>query len=233
MALGSNQRHVGISRWHTGADYTGDVPRISAPTIAEHRSRQLAALLDAARDLVAEQGPAALTLTTLARRAGLSRPGVYEYFRSREELVAAIVEDELPRAAERIRQALDAAGPGLAKQIHAYVHTQAEMMGNPRHAAVIALAVQALPAIDVQRILDGHGVLVTPLADVLAGAGIPDPRLRAELIQAVVDAAGRHVQHQGSTTDTDAIVDIVVEQIMHGLASAKPGRRRRTATPPA
>ena len=206
------------------------MPRISAPTVAEHRSRQLAALLDAARDLVAEQGPAALTLTTLARRAGLSRPGLYEYFRSRQGLVAAVVEDELPRAAERIRQALHEAGTDLAAQIHAYVHVQVEMMCDPRHAAVSALAVQALPAADVQRILGGHGVVVTPLADVLAGAGIPDAALKAEFVQAVVDAAARRIQHDGATAG--GIVDTAVAQILHGLTPVRSPRRRRTATPP-
>ncbi|MBG0566634.1 TetR/AcrR family transcriptional regulator [Actinoplanes aureus] len=212
------------------------MPRISAPTVAEHRSRQLAALLDAARDLITEQGPTALTLTALARRTGLSRPGLYEYFRSREELVTAIVEDELPRAAERIREALRDAGPDLAAQIRAYVYTQAEMMGNPRHAAVSALAVQALPATHIQRILDGHGVIVTPLADALTRAGIPDAELRAELVQAVVDAAGRRIQQQDPGTDsatagTAAVVDAAVAQILHGLTPAKPPRRRRNPPP--
>jgi AcrR family transcriptional regulator len=206
------------------------VPRISAPTVAEHRSRQFAALLDAARDLVAEQGPAGLTLTALARRAGLSRPGVYEYFKSRNEVVAAIVEDELPRAAEHIRQVLHDAGPDLAAQIHAYVQAYAEMMRNPRHAAVMALALQALPTTDVQRILDGHAVLVTPLVDLFASAAIPEPRLRAELAQAMVEAAGRRIYIDGTTADVTAIIDTVVGQILHGLASTRPprhGRKRR------
>jgi AcrR family transcriptional regulator len=206
------------------------VPRITAPTVAEHRSRQLAALLDAARDLVAEQGPAALTLAALARRAGLSRPGLYEYFRSREGLVAAIVEDELPRAAERIEQALHEAGPDLATQIRAYVHVQVEMMRDPRHATISALAVQALPATDVNHILERHGVVVTPLADVLARAGIPDAGLRAELVQAVVDAVARRVPHEGGTASTDALVDTAVTQILHGLTPAQPPRRPRTTT---
>jgi AcrR family transcriptional regulator len=208
------------------------VPRISAPTVAEHRSRQLAALLDAACDLITEQGPAALTLTALARRTGLSRPGLYEYFRSREELVTAIVEDELPRAAQRIRETLRDAGPDLATQIRAYVRAQAEMMGNPRHAAVSALAVQALPATHVQRILDGHGVITAPLADALTRAGIPDAELRAEFVQAVVDAAGRRIQQQDPGTGTAGIIDTAVTQILYGLTPAKPSRRRN-ASPPA
>ena len=56
--------------------------------MAEHRANRLRALLDAGREIVATEGAEALTLASLARRVGLSRPSLYEYFRSREELVA-------------------------------------------------------------------------------------------------------------------------------------------------
>ncbi|HEX2312387.1 MAG TPA: helix-turn-helix domain-containing protein, partial [Thermomonospora sp.] len=82
------------------------MPRISAPTIAEHRARQWRALLDAAGALVAEQGPQALSLAALARRVGLSRPGLYEYFPSRDDLVAALVEERLPRWTARVADAV-------------------------------------------------------------------------------------------------------------------------------
>lgn len=206
------------------------MPRISAPTVAEHRSRQLATLLEAARELVVEQGSAALTLTALARRVGVSRTGLYEYFRSRESLVAAIVEDELPRAVERIHRALREASPDLATQIRAYVHAQVEVICDPRHAAVSALAVQALPAAHIRHILEGHGVMVTPLAGVLTRAGIPDAELRAELVQAVVDAAGRRIQQEGPTAGA-AVIDTAVAQILHGLQPVKPPRRRGAAEP--
>jgi AcrR family transcriptional regulator len=86
------------------------VPKISEATVAEHRARQLRTLLDAARALVAEEGIEALSLAELARRVGLSRPSLYEYFRSKDDLVAAIVEAELPRWASLVEEALR--GPG-------------------------------------------------------------------------------------------------------------------------
>ncbi len=57
------------------------MPRISADTVAEHRANRLRALLDAGREIVATEGAEALTLASLARRVGLSRPSLYEYFR--------------------------------------------------------------------------------------------------------------------------------------------------------
>lgn len=49
-----------------------------------------AALLAAARELVAESGPEALTVVSVARRAGLNRSTAYQHFKSRDELVRAV-----------------------------------------------------------------------------------------------------------------------------------------------
>lgn len=49
-----------------------------------------ATLLEAARDLVSESGPEALTVSAVARRAGLNRSTAYQHFRDRQELVEAV-----------------------------------------------------------------------------------------------------------------------------------------------
>jgi AcrR family transcriptional regulator len=49
-----------------------------------------AALLSAARELVAERGPEALTVVAVAKRAGLNRSTAYQHFRSREQLIRAV-----------------------------------------------------------------------------------------------------------------------------------------------
>lgn len=49
-----------------------------------------AALLAAAKELVAEDGLDALTVVAVAKRAGLNRSTAYQHFRQREELVDAV-----------------------------------------------------------------------------------------------------------------------------------------------
>lgn len=49
-----------------------------------------AALLRAARELVADRGMEALTIVAVAQRAGLNRSTAYQHFRSREDLVDAV-----------------------------------------------------------------------------------------------------------------------------------------------
>ncbi|MEK8226875.1 helix-turn-helix domain-containing protein [Oerskovia sp. M15] len=78
------------------------MPRISAPTVAEHRAAQMRVLLDAARSLLAETGRPP-TFSALAERAGLARPSLYQYFRSADDLLLAMVEDVFPGGPLRSR----------------------------------------------------------------------------------------------------------------------------------
>ncbi|MEU0559297.1 helix-turn-helix domain-containing protein [Dactylosporangium maewongense] len=75
------------------------MPRINAATVAEHRAQQRLALLAAARDVLLEEGYAALSFAALANRTGLARPTVYSYFTTKDDIVLALCEAELPLVA--------------------------------------------------------------------------------------------------------------------------------------
>jgi AcrR family transcriptional regulator len=191
------------------------VPRISAATVAEHRANQLRTLLDAARDLVAEQGADALTLAELARRVGLSRPSLYEYFRSREDLVNAILSDELPRWGETLAEAVRGAS-GLTEQVEAYLRAQVRIVADGRHRAAVLLAAHALPEASRAQIRDAHERLLAPLTDALAAAGVPEPDLRAHLVHGMVEAAA-HRMTPGDTVRNEEVLAALLAQALHGL----------------
>ncbi|MEU4744714.1 helix-turn-helix domain-containing protein, partial [Actinosynnema sp. NPDC023658] len=138
------------------------MPRISADTLAQHRANRLRDLLDAGRDIVTSEGASALTLASLARRVGLSRPSLYEYFRSREELVAAIVCDELPGCGRRLTDAVRSA-VGVEAKVEAYLRTGLEIVADGGHSAVVSLSTHALPEAARARIRGEHDKLLTPL----------------------------------------------------------------------
>src|ERR1044071_5681440 len=77
------------------------MPRIDAPTVAEHRANQERALLDAARAVLLAHGPQAVTPATVGAAAGLARSSVYKYFRSGDEILSRIVADALAEWGER------------------------------------------------------------------------------------------------------------------------------------
>ncbi len=71
------------------------------------RQRVRRAFVDAARKIAAEQGPEKLSLRGVARESDYSHAALYEYFRSREELLGAVIYEgfgELISALAAIRE---------------------------------------------------------------------------------------------------------------------------------
>ena len=69
------------------------MPKISAPTVAEHREQRRLALHQAATDLILRDG--AFTVAEVAAHVGLSRSAVYEYYSCAADLIADVLVDEL------------------------------------------------------------------------------------------------------------------------------------------
>jgi AcrR family transcriptional regulator len=68
-----------------------------------------------ARRVLVEQGVDGLALRAVAREMGMTAPGLYRYFASREDLVENVVADlygELADMLEQVRDAVDPATPG-------------------------------------------------------------------------------------------------------------------------
>ncbi|WP_149204645.1 TetR/AcrR family transcriptional regulator [Actinotalea subterranea] len=174
------------------------MPRISAPTVAEHRSAQERALLDAARALLAETGRPP-TFAALAERAGLARPSVYQYFRSAEDLLRAMVEDVFPRWSATVARAMDAA-PDDGARVLAYLRANLELVAEGEHALATALATVGPSTAVMKSTQVMHDDLLRPLTAALGALGARDVTRAAELVNAVLNAASRMIE-SGSSID--------------------------------
>ncbi|MDA3649478.1 WHG domain-containing protein [Saccharopolyspora indica] len=90
---------------------------MAAGTSRRERLRQAALeeIHGAARALLVEGGPAAVTINAVARRVGMSGPALYHYYSSHDELVGAVTADffrELATTMERARDAIATAPVG-------------------------------------------------------------------------------------------------------------------------
>jgi AcrR family transcriptional regulator len=65
----------------------------------------------AARRLLVEQGPQAASLRAIAREMGMTAPGLYRYYTSREELLRHVIADVFSELASAIRRAIEEAAP--------------------------------------------------------------------------------------------------------------------------
>jgi len=88
-------------------------------TNSYHHGDLAAALRIAARDILEEEGLAALSLRSVARKAGVSHAAPYRHFASREALLAEIAREGL----EQLRSEIEHAGamPGLPTERIAHI----------------------------------------------------------------------------------------------------------------
>ncbi|MBB4782233.1 AcrR family transcriptional regulator [Streptomyces rapamycinicus] len=191
------------------------MPRIRAASVAEHRTMQRAALLEAARTLLSEGGTEALTFPTLAERTGLARSSVYEYFRSRAAVVEELCAVDFPVWAAEVEAAMERADGPEAK-IEAYVRRQLALVGDRRHRAVVAISAGELDAGAREKIRAAHGGLIAMVVEALATLGHEQPRLSAVLLQGVVDAAVRRIE-LGAAEDPERITEAAVAMALRGV----------------
>ena len=90
-----------------------------------HHGNLKATLVEAARDLLREQGPEGLSFRALARAAGVSQAAPYNHFSGKEDLLATLAADGFRQLAEVQVRAASAAAPGLDRLVAlamSYVH---------------------------------------------------------------------------------------------------------------
>ena len=75
------------------------------------------ALIDAALDLIARDGPEALTLRDLATKLGVTHAAPYRHFRDKISLLSAVAEEGFRHLREAMIAARDAAGPSPSARL--------------------------------------------------------------------------------------------------------------------
>jgi len=91
----------------------GIFPQQVSEIVQKKSAHSREAILDAAASLVHEQGASSLTLDATCARAGMSKGGLLYHFRSKEDLLLALVDHRQCLLEEAIQEALDA-DPDLA-----------------------------------------------------------------------------------------------------------------------
>ena len=188
------------------------MPKISAPTVAEHRAAQRAALLDATQQILLGDGITGATPRAIAERAGLARSSFYEYFGSRDDILAAVAIDAFDRWAAEIDTAL-AAAPA-ADRIRIYVESTMRMTADGKHALASILQQADLSPSKLEDIMAMHDTLLLPITTVLSEIGTPDVMAHATLIQGLLGAGVQLVTHG---TDPDAVARDIVNLLSKGL----------------
>ncbi|MEV4417864.1 TetR/AcrR family transcriptional regulator [Catellatospora sp. NPDC049609] len=167
------------------------MPKLWDATIDAHRHAVREAVLDATAALVAERGPASVTMSQVAETSGIGRATLYKYFPDVESILRAWHERQVGahlRELSAVREQAGDARRALVTVLEAYAH----ICRRAQHGGDVAAALHRGP--DVAH---AHGQLRDLVAELLAEgartgdvrADVPAPELAGYCLHAL-QAAG-------------------------------------------
>ena len=186
------------------------MPQIDAPTVAEHRAQQRESLLDAAETILLESGHGALTFRALGERTGLARNSIYRYFSSRDDLIAALCERDMPRWLEELEAAMTAA-EGQDARVAAFVSTQLRLVAHGSHRMAELLGDAPLGPAVRARI---NALAYRPAALLEPELGTEQPKLVAQLVQGVVNAGARLLHGAGTLAEVEPLTVTLAQTLV-------------------
>ena len=119
------------------------MPKIDAPTVAEHRTQVQARLVDAAEEILRAGQPERLTAGAVSSAAGIARNSIYRYVDSVDDLRALVVARYLPAWLAAVDEAMaQSEDPGA--RVVTWVRANLEQAAASGHGWLME-AVRAVP----------------------------------------------------------------------------------------
>lgn len=188
------------------------MPKLWHETIKAHRREVRDAILDTAAALVAEDGLQSLTMSQIAKEAGIGRATLYKYFASLQAILLAWHERQITAHLEYLAQIRDQAGEAgerLAAVLEAYAMISHEHHGHQDTELVAFLHRD-------KHVAQGHQRLRNMIRDLLA-----EGRKRGDVRDDVApDELANYCLHAlaaASTLSSKAAVRRLVGIIVAGL----------------
>jgi AcrR family transcriptional regulator len=168
-------------------------PKIQAATVVEQRQMRQRQLIDAALSIALESGAANITVAAVAKRAGLARSSMYEYFSSSADLIADLVIEELALYQKRLAQAVNGTQDPY-QHIELWIAAALQYVVDGRHMLIKSLNAAAIPEFRRDEISQGHRNLMTTISAPLQEIGLTDIRGAMSYLQNTIEAASVRIE---------------------------------------
>jgi AcrR family transcriptional regulator len=176
------------------------MPRITAPTLAEHREATWKRLRDAFLADLSEHGYADLSLASVARRAGIARNTIYNYAPDKDALLVAVFQEQAQPFLDSLAQTVSGIEEPEIRLVRATEHVLAAFVPGARGLPIMNTRNDMLP-VEVRRALEACMApafqLLVDIIEQGVARGIfrpvPDIPRTVERIVAVVETARRHI----------------------------------------
>lgn len=191
------------------------MPKIDAPTVAEHRAQKERDILAATVELLTSQGQDAVSPAAVAERAGLARTSVYQYHPSSASLVAAAVEELFRLAELDVLAALAAAGADPMARLEGYVRAMLQL-AQAGHSPNRPISLRGAPDACRNRIRELHDSLLAPLTEIVASLGREPIAVNVTLASGAIQGAVQLVERGA---DSAAITQATCRFLRDALAA--------------
>jgi AcrR family transcriptional regulator len=181
-------------------------------------------ILAAAQSLIAEKGVDAVSMADLARATGLSRPAIYQYFASKDHVLAELVINEMADLSNAIERQIEGLIDPM-ERIRIWVHYSLAHLASAEHRIIREISIASLPDESRGMINAMHGHFMTALLSPVREIGIRDVTATAHLIFASVAAAAKRID-EGSefVREAAALEQFTIAGLMVTSGLAEPNR---------
>lgn len=149
-------------------------------------------ILDATLRVIGRDGVDSVSMATIARESGLSRPALYQYFSSQEDIFAELVINELADFSNAL-DARVAIHDDPREQVRVWVHYSLAHLASAEHRLIRNISVDSLPEEKHGILRALHGQLMLSLMSPLRALGLTDPTSTCHLIYASVAEAAKRI----------------------------------------
>ncbi len=188
------------------------MPRIDAPTVAEHHQMRRGALLAAGIEILGTAGLSGLTHSALGLAAGIARTSVYQYFPSRDELIRAVIDHAFASANAHLATAAEQSSSPIDR-IVAYVTHAVARASDATHRVFASIPGERFDPTHQHQLDELHRAALAPLREALTELGVSHPSLTASLIDAMVQAASRRIL---AGDDPELVTPTLVAAVVNG-----------------
>jgi AcrR family transcriptional regulator len=155
------------------------------------------AILVAAAELIAVEGVEAVTMATLGKRTGLSRPAIYQYFASRDHVLGELLINEMADLSNEIDRLISEIEDPL-ERVRVWIHYSLAHLASAEHRVVRQISIENLPTDQRGMLKAMHGYFMISLITSLKDLGIDEPSSLSGMIFGSIASAAKRIDDDGN-----------------------------------
>jgi AcrR family transcriptional regulator len=154
------------------------------------------AILQAAHTLIIEGSLESLSMANLARATKLSRPSIYQYFSSREDILAELLINEMADLSNAIDREI-ARSDDPTEHIKIWIELSLRYLSSDEHRFISQISMASVPEQKRGMLHAMHGHFLTSLISPLVKLGVADSTATCQFVYGSVAASADRI-NQGA-----------------------------------